>query len=127
MKAILEAVTPDLSGPGMRVPVTLSARLAGRPARLVVGAGHWVGQPRRPYPSFARTRITLVRLRALGVEHMQPGEEPKVGDAIEEITELLAAAYQRRARIRLVHTTPKPLQSTEGLNNTGETSPHELK
>jgi len=58
---------------------------------------------------------------------MQRGEEPKVDDAIKEIAALLAAAYKRRARIRLVHTRPEPLQSTEGLDNTGETSPHELK
>ncbi len=57
---------------------------------------------------------------------MQRVEEPNV-DAINEIAVLLAAAYERRARIRLVHTTPDPLPSTEGLDNTGETSPHELK
>ena len=87
----------------------------------------WVEQPRRPCPSFVCAHITLVRLRALGGEDMQRGEEPKVDDAIKEIAALLAAAYKRRARIRLVHTTPEPLQSTEGLDNTGETSPHELK
>jgi hypothetical protein len=58
---------------------------------------------------------------------MQSGEEPKVDDAINEIAAFLAVAYQRRARIRLVHTTPEPLPLTEGLANTGETSPHELK
>ncbi len=57
---------------------------------------------------------------------MQRGEEPKVDDVIKEIGELLATAYTRRARIRLVHTTPEPLPSTEGLANTGETSRHEL-
>ena len=58
---------------------------------------------------------------------MQRGEEPKVDDAIKEIAALLTAAYMRRARIRLVHITPEPLPSTQGLDNTGETSPHELK
>jgi len=58
---------------------------------------------------------------------MQHGEEPKVDDAIKEIGALLAAAYQRRARILLVRTTPEPLPSTEGLDNTGEPSVHELK
>jgi hypothetical protein len=58
---------------------------------------------------------------------MHRGEEPKVDDAIKEIAALLAAAYRRRAKIRLVHPTPEPLQSTEGLANTGETRPHELK
>ena len=57
---------------------------------------------------------------------MQCGNEPKVDDAIKEIAALLAAAYMRRARIRLVHTTPEPLLSTEGLANAGETSRHEL-
>jgi hypothetical protein len=56
---------------------------------------------------------------------MQRGEEPKVDDVIKEIAALLAAAYKRRARIRLVHPTPEP-QSTEGLANTGQTSAHEL-
>ena len=58
---------------------------------------------------------------------MQSGEESKVDDAIKKIAALLAAAYKRRARIRLVHTAPEPLPSTEGLDNTGETRPYELK
>ena len=33
---------------------------------------------------------------------MQGGEEPQVDDAINEIAALLATAYQRYARIRLV-------------------------
>ena len=57
---------------------------------------------------------------------MQRGEEPKVDDAIEVIASLLAAAYERRARIRLVHTTPEPLPSTEELANSDEPSVHEL-
>jgi hypothetical protein len=51
---------------------------------------------------------------------MECGEEPTVDDAINEIAALLAAAYQRRARIRLFHS------ATEGLANTGEESVHEL-
>jgi hypothetical protein len=51
---------------------------------------------------------------------MQRGQEPKVDDVIKEIAALLAAAYQRRARIRLVRP------STEALANTGEESVHEL-
>jgi hypothetical protein len=54
---------------------------------------------------------------------MQRGEEPKVDDAIKDIAEWLAAAYQRRARIRLVHQSAP---STEGLANAVETSRHEL-
>jgi hypothetical protein len=57
---------------------------------------------------------------------MQRGEEPKVDDAINEIAALMAAAYRRRARIRLVRTSTEPLPSTEGLDNTGEQSVHEL-
>jgi hypothetical protein len=57
---------------------------------------------------------------------MQGDEEPKVDDAINEIAASLAAAYMRRAKIRLVHGAPEPLPSTEGLANRGETSRHEL-
>ena len=57
---------------------------------------------------------------------MECSEEPKVDDAIKEIAALLAAAYERRARIRLVHPTPESAPSTEGLANAGETSRHEL-
>ncbi len=57
---------------------------------------------------------------------MQGGEGPKVEDAINEIAALLAAAYRRRARIRLVRTSTEPLPSTEGLDTTGEQSVHEL-
>ncbi len=57
---------------------------------------------------------------------MHGAAEPKVDDAIREIGALLAAAYDRRARMRLVHAMPEPLPSTEGLDNTGETRPHEL-
>ena len=57
---------------------------------------------------------------------MQRGEEPKVDDAVKEIEALLAVAYRRRVRIRLVHTSPEPLPSTKGLANTGEKSVHEL-
>ena len=58
---------------------------------------------------------------------MQRGEEPKVDDAINEIAALLAAAYQRRARIRLVRPTlPSRSRQQRDLDNTGEPSPHEL-
>jgi len=57
---------------------------------------------------------------------MHGGDELRVEDAIKQIAALIAAAYRRRARIRLVHTTPEPLPSTEGLDNTGEQSVHEL-
>ena len=57
---------------------------------------------------------------------MQPGEELRADDVLGEITTLLAAAYQRRARIRLIRAAPESLPSTESLDNTGEPSPHEL-
>ena len=74
-----------------------------------------------------RAHITPRQAARLGGEHMQRGEEPnKVDDAIKEIAALLAAAYERRVRIRLVRSTIDPLVSTEGLANTGETRLHEL-
>jgi 3-methyladenine DNA glycosylase/8-oxoguanine DNA glycosylase len=57
---------------------------------------------------------------------MQRSEECSLDDAINEIAALLAAAYQRRVRIRLVRPTPEALPSTEGLANAGEESVHEL-
>ena len=57
---------------------------------------------------------------------MQASDEPKVDDVLSEITTLLAAAYQRRARIRLIRPVGGPMPSTEDLDNTGEPSPHEL-
>lgn len=57
---------------------------------------------------------------------MQSGDEPKIDDAIEEIAALMAAAYKRHTKIRLVYTKAEPLPSTEGLANTGERSVHEL-
>jgi hypothetical protein len=57
---------------------------------------------------------------------MQAGDEPRVDDGLSEITTLLAAAYQRRSRIRLIRAAPESLPSTEALDNTGEPSPHEL-
>ena len=79
----------------------------------------------RASPSSTPT-IIFARLRALGGEHMQCGDEPKVDDAIKEIAALLAAAYQRHARIRLVRAIPELLSATEGLANNSETSVHEL-
>jgi hypothetical protein len=57
---------------------------------------------------------------------VQPGDDLSVDDAMVEITTLLAAAYQRRARLRLIRPTPEPVPSTEALDNTAEPSPHEL-
>lgn len=57
---------------------------------------------------------------------MRSGEEPKLDDAIKEIAALLAAAYQRRTSIRLVHATPEALPSIEELAISGERSVHEL-
>ena len=57
---------------------------------------------------------------------MQRDEEPNIDDAITEIAALLAAAYRRRARMRLVPVSTNPIPSTEGLANAGERSVHEL-
>lgn len=57
---------------------------------------------------------------------MQPGEETRVDTALGEITTLMAAAYQRRARIRLIRPAAEPLPSTEELDNAAEQSLHEL-
>jgi hypothetical protein len=57
---------------------------------------------------------------------MQHGEDQKVDDAISDVAVLLATAYQRYARLRVVRTASPSLPSTEGLDNTGEPSPHEL-
>ena len=57
---------------------------------------------------------------------MQPGQELRVDDGLSEITMLLAAAYQRRARIRLIRPVAGPPPSTEDLDKTAEPSPYEL-
>jgi hypothetical protein len=57
---------------------------------------------------------------------MHGGNELRVEDAVSEIAGLLATAYRRRIRIRLVGTAPEPLLPTEGLENRGETRPYEL-
>jgi len=57
---------------------------------------------------------------------MQFGERNEVDDATSEIAALLATAYQRYAKLRLVRTASAALPSTEGLDNTGEPRPHEL-
>ena len=43
---------------------------------------------------------------------MQAGDEPTVDDVLSEITTLLAAAYQRRARIRLI----RPVAGAAAVN-----------
>ena len=57
---------------------------------------------------------------------MQDGEETTVDDALNEISELLARAFRRRAKLRLGAPTTEALQSTECLDKTGEPSPHGL-
>ena len=58
---------------------------------------------------------------------MQRGEETNVDAAITDIATLLAEAYRRRTRIRLVHTTSGSLPSAGGLDKNPEKSVHELK
>ena len=57
---------------------------------------------------------------------MRRGEELKIDEAINEIASLLAAAYERSARIRLVRETPEIPPSTKELDKTAETSVHEV-
>jgi hypothetical protein len=57
---------------------------------------------------------------------MQIDEEPRLEDVIADIAALLAVAYRRRAKIRLVPTALTTIQSTEGLETIAETSVHEL-
>ena len=57
---------------------------------------------------------------------MELGEDHKVDEATSEIAALLATAYQRYAKLRLVRTPPASLPSIESLDNTGEPSPHVL-
>jgi len=58
---------------------------------------------------------------------MQSGEELRIDDAIQEVAALLAAAYRRRARIRLVSPATEAVHSTVRLANAAEKSVHELK
>ena len=57
---------------------------------------------------------------------MENGEGATVDDAVDSISELLARAYLRYSRARLTAQAADALQSTECLDNTGETSPHGL-
>ncbi len=57
---------------------------------------------------------------------MQPNQKPSVDDGLSEITALLAGAYQRRARIRLIQPETRPRPSTEELDKAAEQSLHEL-
>jgi len=50
---------------------------------------------------------------------MELGEEHNVDDAASEIAALLATAYQRYAKLRLVRTVPAALPSTKALITPG--------
>lgn len=97
----------------------------------VYDAGRSSGEPLSGWVDFLNRKL-YVALTQFGDtyprgEHMQSGEEPRVDDAIQEVAALLAAAYRRRAKIRLVSVTTEALPSTVGLANAGEKSVHELK
>jgi len=83
-------------------------------------------QPSAAASSSVRTHSILARRRAIGDERMQNGEVSTVDEAVSEIAALLATAYQRYAKLRLVRTGLAALPSTEGLDNAGEPSPHVL-
>jgi hypothetical protein len=57
---------------------------------------------------------------------MQLGPDTRVDQAIKDIAALLAVAYQRRAKIRLVRAAPEQIASTERLAIPDETRRHEL-
>lgn len=57
---------------------------------------------------------------------MGVGLDSSFDEAVHETARLLAVAYRRHARVRQVGVPNSPLPSTEALDNTGETSPHEL-
>ncbi len=57
---------------------------------------------------------------------MQNGDGAVLDDAVSEIAELLAKAYQRYAKLRLVRPAPEALQATKSLDNAAEPSLHEL-
>jgi len=57
---------------------------------------------------------------------MENGEVRALDDAVNDISELLARAYLRYSRVRTMRAAEDALRSTEGLDNTGETSPHGL-
>jgi len=57
---------------------------------------------------------------------MQPGGELKVEDALRDLSMLLAEAYRRRARIRLIRPAEVPLPSTKALDNSAEPRVHVL-
>jgi hypothetical protein len=57
---------------------------------------------------------------------MGVGLDSSLDEAVCDIAALLTVAYRRHARVRQVGVPNPPLPSTETLDNTGETSPHEL-
>ena len=57
---------------------------------------------------------------------MQLGEEMNADDVLREITNLLAAAYRQRARIRLVRPLAESPLSTKELDKKAEPSANEL-
>jgi len=57
---------------------------------------------------------------------MGVGVGTSLDEAVREIATLLAVAYRRHAQVRQIALPNPPLPSTEALDNTVETSPHEL-
>lgn len=57
---------------------------------------------------------------------MPKGETSDIDDVLKDIAALLASAYTRRARMRLVPPSLGALLSTEELANLAEPSVHEL-
>jgi hypothetical protein len=56
---------------------------------------------------------------------MESGDEIALEDAVNEIASLLAKAYRRRAKIRLVHSDPELILLKEVLDCSPDGSVHE--
>ena len=57
---------------------------------------------------------------------MQSVELPGTDQILKEISSLLATAWERRARLRLMAPVSGAQPSTNGVDKTAPTSPHEL-
>ena len=101
----------------------------GRQAGAVVGAGHEVKQPRGA-PAAAEatqsssTHFVLARAgrRAEG-EMMQSVELPGTDRILKKISSLLATAWERRARLRLMAPVSEAQPSTNAVDKTAPQSP----
>ncbi len=57
---------------------------------------------------------------------MQSAELPGANQILKEISSLLAIAWERRARLRLLVPVPDSQPSTNAVDKTARQSPHEM-